>query len=75
MRNEVLSVAKKPENKPKFTSFRLFVQDAEDLSELADKRGMSVAQLYRAMFSEIVRKELVAESEKRLRELKDRRPS
>ncbi len=63
------------ETKPQYTTFRLYSSDGEDLSELADKRGVSIANLYRELgFAETVRKLLVTEAEKRLRELKERRP-
>jgi len=60
---------------PRYTTFRLHAADGEDLSELADKKNMSIANLYRELgFAEQVRKLLVIENERRLQELKARRP-
>jgi hypothetical protein len=67
--------AGEPDPKPQYTTFRLYATDGEDLSELADKRGVSIAKLFRDMgFAETVRKELVKEAEQRLQDLKSRRP-
>lgn len=66
---------KSGDKKPEYTTFRLYVEDGENLSELADKRGLSVAKLYRQMFAEIVRRELIEEAKKRLKDLESRRPS
>jgi hypothetical protein len=58
-----------------FTTARLYTADTENLKELADKRKLSMAEMYRALgFSEVVRKELVDENEKRLKDLKAQRP-
>jgi hypothetical protein len=58
-----------------FTTARLYTADTENLKELADKRKLSMAEMYRALgFSEVVRLELVNEAEKRLKDLKSQRP-
>ena len=62
-------------DEPKYTTFRLYATDGEDLSELADRRNLSIANLFRELgFAEKVRELLLIESERRLRELKARRP-
>lgn len=75
MRLSGCEMAKGSDKKPEYTTFRLFVEDGENLSELADKRGLSVAKLYRQMFAEIVRRELIEEAKKRLKDLESRKPN
>lgn len=52
---------KVPKEKPEYTTFRLFVQDGENLSELATKRGLTIAKLYHELFGEQVKKLLIAD--------------
>jgi hypothetical protein len=59
--------------KPDYTTFRIFAKDGEDLSELADKRKVTIAQLYHELFSEEVRRLLLDEAKKRVRELENRK--
>lgn len=59
--------------KPAYTTFRIFEKDGENLSELADKRRMSVAKLYHELFSETVRKMLLEEVRRRQQELEGRK--
>lgn len=58
--------------KLEYTTFRILAGDGEDLSELANKRGTSIAKLYHELFSASVRELLIAETETRLRRLRDR---
>lgn len=61
--------------KPQFSTFKLHGEDGSELSQLADLRGMSVANLYREMgFAAKVHDELLKQAEQRLKELKARRP-
>ncbi|HVL13570.1 MAG TPA: hypothetical protein VM529_13465 [Gemmata sp.] len=74
--SQVLTMAKQqpPEKgKPKFTTFRLYAEDGEDLSELADKLNKSIADVYREKFSRLIREELAEVTRKRLRELEGRK--
>ena len=59
--------------KPEYTTFRIYVKDGEDLSELADKKGKTIAQLYHELFSKQVIDLLLTETEKRQKDLKNRR--
>jgi hypothetical protein len=61
--------------KSPYTTARLYADDADNMTELSDKRGMNVAQLFRSLgFSEVVRKELMDENRKRLKDLESQRP-
>lgn len=59
--------------KPEYTTFRIFVKDGEDLSELADKRNKTIAELYHELFSKQVIELLLAETKKRTKDLENRR--
>lgn len=61
------------DGKPEYTTFRLFVKDGEDLSELADKRNTTIAKLFHDLFSEEVRRLLLDEAKRRVRELETRK--
>jgi len=61
------------ENKPKYTTFRIFEKDGEDLSELADKRKTTISKLYHDLFSDEVRRLLLDEAKRRVRELETRK--
>lgn len=65
--------AQPTEGKAEYTTFRLFVKDGEDLSELADKRKTTIAKLYHQLFSEEVRRLLLDEAKRRVRELEGRK--
>ena len=74
--SQVLTMAKPqpPEKgKKQFTTFRLYAEDGEDLSELADKLNKSIADVYREKFSKLIREELAEVTRKRLRELEGRK--
>ncbi len=61
--------------KPQYSTFRIHASDGEDLSELADRLNLSVADCFRELgFAEVVRQRLLTLAEQRLRELKARRP-
>lgn len=62
-------LAEKGEKK-QVTNLRFYEDDAKNLVELAVKRNKTVAELYRELFGEVVKKELITETERRLRELK-----
>ena len=62
-----------PESKPEYTTFRLFVKDGEDLSELADKRKVTIAKLFHELFSDEVRRLLLDEAKRRVRDLESRK--
>lgn len=59
--------------KPEYTTFRIYVKDGEDISELADKRNKTIAALYHELFSKQVIELLLAETKKRTKDLENRR--
>jgi hypothetical protein len=59
--------------KPEYTTFRIYVKDGEDISELADKRNKTIAQLYHELFAKQVIELLLAETKKRTKDLENRR--
>lgn len=78
--NAVLTMAEEkskrtPSTDPKtdYTTFRLFAKDGEDLSELADKRKTTIAKLFHELFSAEVRRLLLDEAKRRVRELETRK--
>jgi hypothetical protein len=71
----VTTVAEKPndvksKDKEAYTTMRLYVADGEDLSDLADMEGKTIAQLYRELCAPLIRKRRIAKTEEKLRRLK-----
>ncbi len=63
--------ANEPEKSAKtVTNLRFYEEDARVFVDLAALRNLTVAELYRQKHAENDRKELIAETERRLRELK-----
>lgn len=56
-----------------YSTFRIFAQDGEDLSELASKLGITIAELFRQECAPIIRGKLLQKMEERLRDLRARR--
>ena len=61
------------EPKPEYTTFRIFVKDGEDLSELANKKNTTIAKLYHELFAVTVTELLLKEAKKRVQELEGRK--
>lgn len=53
-----------------YTNSRLYVGDAEVLADLAAKRKMTVADLYRELFADKAKKLLIEATQKQLDKLK-----
>ena len=56
--------------KPDYTTFRIFAEDGEDLSDLADLEGKTIAELYRELCAPLIRKRRIQRMEERLKRLK-----
>lgn len=54
-----------------YTTCRLYTPDGEDLSDLATLTGQTVAEVYRDVCAQLVRKKRIEHLEAKLRELKD----
>ena len=71
----VLTMADKPagrsdKKKEAYTTIRLFVPDGEDLSDLADMEGKTIAEMYRELCAALIRKRRIALTEEKLKRLK-----
>lgn len=62
--------AKQPGTRPGYTTFRIYEKDGEDLSELASLTGRTISEVYRERCAPIIRKLVIEETERRLKELK-----
>jgi hypothetical protein len=58
--------------KPTYTTFRIYEDDGANLSELADKRGKTIADLFRELYGADVKRLLIVETKKRLQQLEDK---
>lgn len=72
MAEEAKKPGKPAAEKPRYTTFRIFEKDGENLSELADKRKVTIAALYHELFSDKVRELLLREAKRRVQELEGR---
>lgn len=57
------------DKKPRYTTLRLYAEDGEDLSNLADLQNKTIADFYRETFGKRVRDMLIEETKKRLKKL------
>ena len=57
-------------DKADYTTFRVFADDGEDLSDLADMEGKTIAQLYRELCAPLIRKRRIQKTEEKLARLK-----
>lgn len=57
-------------DEPSYTTFRLYADDGEDLSDLARLCGLTIAELYREVCAPLVRARRVKELEDQLKKLK-----
>ena len=60
--------AKKPD--AEYTTFRLYAEDGEDLSDLAAMEGKTISELYREVCAPLIRKRRIQRTEEKLRRLK-----
>ena len=58
---------------PLYSTFRIYAQDGEDLSELASKTGVTIAEIFRSECAPAIRARLLQKMEERLRDLRARR--
>lgn len=63
-----------PTKKPQYTTLRFFQEDGEDISDLADMEGKTIAQLYRELCAPVIRQRRIALMEERLKRLKGTPP-
>ncbi len=82
---DVLTVAKKPtdpegaaspapptKKKIEYTTLRLYADDGEDLSDLADMEEKTIAEMYRLLCAALVRERRIKKTEEKLNRLKKR---
>jgi hypothetical protein len=55
----------------KYSTFRLYADDAEDLSDLAGMEGKTVADLYRELCAPLIRRRRIQRTEEKLKRLKE----
>lgn len=69
---DTVIVTEKKELKAKveFTTFRLFAEDGEALSDLASLERKTIAEIYRELCAPIIHKRLMAKTEEKLKRLK-----
>ena len=74
-----LTVAKKPQaKKPEsgkaadggWTTFRLYAEDGEALSDLAKEEKVTIADLYRELLAPIIKERLIRRTEEKLKKMK-----
>lgn len=53
-----------------YTTFRVFADDGEDLSDLARLMGLTIAELYHEVCAPLIRAKRVKELEEQLKQLK-----
>lgn len=68
---------KKPGKKTKgdpdveYTTFRVYADDGEDISDLADMEKKTIAELYRELCAPLIRKRRIQRTEEKLKRLKE----
>jgi hypothetical protein len=64
--------AKKPKRgtDPEYTTFRIYAEDGEDISDLAQMEGKTISDLYRELCAPLIRKRRIQKTEEKLRRLK-----
>ena len=65
---------KDPGGKRQYTTFRIYEEDGEVLSELADKLGLTIAETFHQRYAKDAREALIKLTEERLRKLKADKP-
>jgi len=56
---------------PEYTTFRVFADDGEDISDLARLSGKTIAELYREVCAPLIRARRLKELEEQLKRLKN----
>lgn len=62
---------KSAKSKNEFTTFRIYAEDGEDLSDLAQMEGKTISDLYRELCAPLIRKRRITRTEEKLKRLKE----